>query len=127
MNDQEVFDKVARHLLTQKRKSLVKDDSLSCMYRSHDGLQCAAGCLIPDSIYKERMEHNTINCMLSPKHERYEPSLAALLAGVSSEMLRRLQLVHDRSAVHDWFGELDRAAVDFQLDAGVLKEFECHT
>ncbi|MBS7458845.1 hypothetical protein [Coralloluteibacterium stylophorae] len=42
---QEVFDQVARHLMTQGEPAMNADGS-SCVYHAADGLMCAAGCLI---------------------------------------------------------------------------------
>lgn len=53
---QQVFDQVRDHLLRQGRKSHLRVGSSSCAYRSHDGLQCAAGCLIGDEEYVLTME-----------------------------------------------------------------------
>ena len=46
MNRQEVFDKVAIHLLTQNAKAL--NSGGLCVYKTPNGLRCAVGCLIPD-------------------------------------------------------------------------------
>jgi hypothetical protein len=54
--DQEVFDQVANHLLTQNKRSVSATDNTLCVYRSPDGLKCAAGCLIADDEYDPRME-----------------------------------------------------------------------
>ena len=60
---QEVFDQVAKHLLTQMKKSVAKraaesasDSKDYCMYRGFDGTKCAAGCLISDDEYKPEFE-----------------------------------------------------------------------
>lgn len=65
---QEIYNTVRDHLLKQNKKSLGNyivglDDNVSngCVYRSYDGLKCAAGCLIPDSKYKRSMEGLVVN------------------------------------------------------------------
>lgn len=50
---QEVFNKVVRHLLTQKQKARV---GTTCMYKTPEGLKCAVGCLIPDELYSQDIE-----------------------------------------------------------------------
>ncbi len=45
MTKQEIFDKVATHLLTQNEKAL--NSVGGCVYRTDKGLKCAVGCLIP--------------------------------------------------------------------------------
>ena len=48
-DEQEVFDRVARHLLTQRRKSMIERSAGPvCAFRGVDGTKCAIGCLIPD-------------------------------------------------------------------------------
>jgi hypothetical protein len=51
----EVFDYISRHLLTQNEKA-VAPCSHRCVYRTSDGLRCAAGCLIAPSEYKKDFE-----------------------------------------------------------------------
>jgi len=61
LNKQEVFDKVASHLLTQNARSvgIEYDEGVAgettaytkCMYRGKNNMMCAAGCLIPDDVY----------------------------------------------------------------------------
>lgn len=83
---QEVFDKVANHLLTQNKKSI--DEGLDeCLYRSPDGLKCAIGCLIPDDMYKEEMEGAYIHFRAKEEHEK---------------LLRELQQLHDRKHPKQW-------------------------
>ena len=48
---QEVFDRVASHLLTQSARSLLPDGS-GCAYRGANGRMCAVGCLIADYEYE---------------------------------------------------------------------------
>ena len=55
MNDQEIFDAVVRHLLTQERKSM-KQDGVTCAYRGEGGLSCAVGALITDAEYQPVMD-----------------------------------------------------------------------
>lgn len=45
--EQQVFDQVAGHLLTQKEVL----PSPACFYRGPNGLKCAAGCLIANDEY----------------------------------------------------------------------------
>lgn len=53
MELQEAFDTVVTHLYTQKKRAFT---SSSCLYRTPEGLKCAAGCLIPDELYDIEME-----------------------------------------------------------------------
>lgn len=51
---QEIFNKVATHLLTQGKRSVASDGS--CMYRGPEGTKCAIGCLIEDDEYHPLLE-----------------------------------------------------------------------
>jgi hypothetical protein len=88
MTDREVFDKVKKHLLTQRAKS---EGDFGCLYRGPHGRKCAVGCLIPDEMYKRSLEGVTfgndvvVQCLLKD-------------TGVpesSFDMLRDLQQLHD--------------------------------
>lgn len=59
MTEQEIFTKVATHLLAQMARSRSGDDGV-CLYRGDNGLQCAAGCLIPDELYSEALEEKSV-------------------------------------------------------------------
>ncbi len=54
MTNQEIFDKVAAHLI--KQGGPARDADHECMYRAPNGYMCAVGCLIPDSAYDPVME-----------------------------------------------------------------------
>lgn len=57
---QEVFDQVAKHLLTQKQKSVGVHENgrVCCKYRGDNGLKCAVGCLIGDDEYSSEKFEN---------------------------------------------------------------------
>lgn len=56
---QEIFDHVAKHLLTQNEQAAYRDEDgdLICEYRVFDGKQCAIGCLIADNEYDQALEN----------------------------------------------------------------------
>ena len=54
---QVVFDKVVKHLLTQKRRS---NNEYGCAYRAPDGAMCAVGCLISDKAYDPGIEGSSV-------------------------------------------------------------------
>lgn len=56
--DQETFDTVARHLLTQGKPAVIIGQG--CAYRGSDGTKCAVGCLIPDDKYSPAYENMAI-------------------------------------------------------------------
>ncbi len=89
MTNQEIFDKVARHLLAQGELSTLCDMSTRA-YRGVDGRMCAVGCLIMDEHYDPELEGRTVVS---------EPVLEALeLSGVDVDyaLLTKLQWCHDR-------------------------------
>lgn len=108
-NSQQMFDKVAKHLLTQNAKS-------RCLYRSQEGMMCAIGCLIPDDLYSPNMEGIWVERLVAyfPELEKFIPDLA---------LADRLQSIHDVCASSRWRGELRRAAKDFHLSDKILKRF----
>ena len=109
---QETFDIVAKHLLTQNKKSeaLMNKYSeasvLGCAYRGLHGLKCAAGILIPDDQYDPRFEGRDIINV-------HEQSLKNFPHNIS--LVRRLQLVHDNYDPERWGEELREVAADFNL------------
>jgi hypothetical protein len=125
--EQEVFDKVASHLLKQNMKSLDGDDpdlpfdDEWAMYRIEffvDGklikLQCAAGCLIPDEQYDESVMEGSywrelVDCGLAPdKHVL---------------LIEELQKLHDRLPVGEWRPGLLLIARTFGLSPAVVENF----
>jgi hypothetical protein len=63
MNNQEIFDKVVTHLITQgvpSRIQMQDSDTAVCMYRGDAGTKCAIGCLIPDDLYDPVLESRSV-------------------------------------------------------------------
>ncbi len=95
-SNQEFFDLVCKHLLTQKARSykaasaIEPSDSIMCRYRGYGGLKCAAGCQIPDKLYRPSMESHGIRQLLlteqSDDLKAYFPNLI---------LACDLQMVHD--------------------------------
>ena len=102
MTPQRIFNKAARHLLKQNKKS---EDFLSrrCMYRGPNGLKCAVGCLIPDSKYVPNMEDKTVYMLINM-------NLAPLYFTEHFELLRNLQKIHDTCDVNAWRDSLQNLA-----------------
>lgn len=100
---QEVFDHVARHLLTQGTAALMlagaEEDGTRdeiCAYRGEGGCSCAVGILIHDSEYDESYEGGGLSSLLrmakdTPLAERLTPNynLLSLLQGIHDRTLRR--------------------------------------
>ena len=93
---QAVFDKVVKHLLTQKRRSY---DERGCTYRSEDGAMCAVGCLISDKTYELGIEGLTVL--------DYHVLSKLAESGVSTHermkaLLIDLQGIHDHNLATNW-------------------------
>lgn len=125
MNKQEIFNKVASHLLTQKATSSVTTEfgDYSCMYRiKGTKLSCAVGCLIPDELYSEEQEGNTVSSLIAcyPKiAEHLDVQTAADI-----DFLDSLQMLHDRNKPEIWPEILTALAVQYELDCSVLDSFK---
>lgn len=102
---QEVFNKVALHLLTQFKQAKVDN---KCRYRSNDGLSCAVGCLIPDSLYDYRLEGGTVFAVLqfAAGTNRLKEFAAVGISESNFALLTELQMVHDIREPQDWYSHL---------------------
>ena len=116
MAEQEIFDTVAQHLLTQGEKAT---DGVTCRYRTPSGLKCAVGCLIPDELYKPEMESLNAWALI--------PRVRNALPGVSqddADFLGGLQELHDDVAPSDWALSLRSFAEGRRLSPAVLDDFK---
>ncbi len=103
-SEQEVFDQIAVHLLTQNEKSVDEDDTY-CMYHSKSGLKCAAGCLIADDEYKPEFENNGWNTLSVPSFH--------------SDLINSMQTLHDDVDVSSWNEALIKLAHQYVLDIDI--------
>jgi hypothetical protein len=119
MNNQEVFDKVSTHLFTQGKPSMSKE--MDCKYR-YNGLSCAVGCLIPDSLYQDDLEGVGIQLILETDEDYKD--IIDFFAGVDVELLSQLQSVHDDinnfESTEIMQEQLLYIAGKFCLNAGIL-------
>ena len=106
--DQEVFDYIANHLLSQGEKCQELDDDTSpiCVYKNTDNQRCAAGCLFGPGEYNPSLEGN--NWMgLRDK---------GIVPGFHCGLITALQRIHDTRPADEWYHELKDLAKDFHLD-----------
>jgi hypothetical protein len=103
---QEVFDYVARHLLTQGRRA---EANGLCKYRTEDGLRCAAGCLIAVDEYKAEWEGGTWRGL----------SIKGAVTAKHDSLVRSLQKIHDHCHPSRWRTELTLLAQRSDLDPSV--------
>lgn len=112
-NPQTVYNKVAKHLLTQRKKSKGLNVHLleDCLYYAPDGAKCAVGCLIPKSQYHPCFEGQTWTTLVELGHAPY----------TNINLIGDLQSVHDNFPVKDWKKQLLNVANAYGLKTDVLK------
>jgi hypothetical protein len=117
MTKQEIFDKVATHLLTQNAKSIVGSgvDSF-CRYRGENGMKCAVGVLISDDEYRECFEGHSASSVV--RRSRRHPDLRRLVDHM--DFLDAIQSIHDYADVGDWPESLKQLAVEHALNSDVV-------
>ena len=132
LSPQEIFDRVAQHLVTQGMRSMTMNPENSdlpaiCSYKNPDGLKCAVGVLIPDAVYAPEMEGRaicTVSRLFDSGYAEEGTNLlgqALLDVGVDirdenvSALLQRLQDIHDEGEVSLWPEALKAAADDYRL------------
>jgi len=117
MKLQTIFNKVAKHLLTQNAKSdnhSVEDaDEAYCLYRSPDGYKCAVGALIKDKYYSYKLEN--LNVQQEIVQKALKKSLDMEITDEVINLLVALQVVHDDSEPSHWEVELEEVANHFNL------------
>ena len=103
MTLQEMFDKAVAHFADMDRPSMSTPSEYGgsdCAYRGHHGNKCIVGAFIPDSLYKESLEGDSLDS------SRVTDVLALAfgqkkLTDDQYMLLGNLQSVHDRNA-DDW-------------------------
>lgn len=117
MNRQEVYDAVARHLLTQNERA-VDPITGECKYKTSSGLRCAIGCLIPDIWDPESLRGNISNLPARLCEEVF----GITGPGKDKNLLWYLQRVHDGTPVHSWPQALKDVAQNCGLSTAVVDE-----
>jgi hypothetical protein len=114
---QQVFDKAAVHLLTQRARALDASGD-TCMYRAPDGKMCAVGALIDDDAYHLALEGRGVVA---------DGVSAALEAsGVDMQdvgvvcMLEDLQALHDGHPAARWIDDLREIARAHSLNTEAI-------
>lgn len=103
---QEVFDQVKNHLVTQNAKSdCIRTDGMKvCVYRTTNGLCCAAGCLIAEEEYKVSMDCN--------ENTTWHGLVLAKIIPTKKHayLISLLQTVHDQYPASEWPTRLHQVA-----------------
>ncbi len=102
-SEQEVFNYVAAHLLTQNQRAEMNhpDSGEVCAYRSGQ-LKCAVGCLISDEDYLPEMEGRNVYHIIDDV--RYK-KVFQKMSGISI-LIGSLQRIHDSYEPSQWRREL---------------------
>ena len=112
MINQKVFDKVAKHLLTQGVPATrLTAAGPECAYRGDEGRACAMGCLISDEEYDPTMEGGDVYTLVKK---------FGVLKDYNIDLLSSLQDIHDADKPCDWPDWLRSTAADFGLNAEIV-------
>lgn len=90
MDTQELYQKVADHLLSMKEPSKMDGD---CAYRGDNGSMCAVGCLIKDEHYNKDLEGSIL--YKDQAKLAVEKSIGRRLKRKEMATLQKLQNLHD--------------------------------
>jgi hypothetical protein len=118
VNLQDIFDKVANHLLTQNRSSL-DNEGMECVYRACNGDKCAVGCLIADEHYHAKLEGEPASdawvIEALSKSLNFLPEELNFYSPIG-RLLSELQHAHDYCDPEEWPADLVRMAHLFKLE-----------
>jgi hypothetical protein len=112
MTGQQVFNKVAKHLMKQgeKAEAVVANGMVSCQYLTPEGAKCAIGCLIPKRRYLPTFEGEAVWSAGGAKILR-----AAGLRKNQLKLAEALQQVHDSYVPSEWKQKLQAVATRFKF------------
>lgn len=113
MNTQNIFDKVAKHLLTQNTKCA---DGLSCYYMMNN-LKCAIGCLIDEKHYYPDLEHLPAS-HIEVRQVLFKSNVIdnVILNNEIEKLLIDLQFIHDQYSPDKWKNKLIELAKKHDLE-----------
>lgn len=118
MKAQEIFDHVARHLLTQMAPARKNGN---CVYRTSGGRSCAVGCLLTD---EEAKAADALNANGSDVWLLEDAGLLPKRIKRSARLLSELQDIHDNEPTYMWRAQLLELARERGLSAKAIKVFE---
>jgi len=114
MELQEIFNKAHKHFADMGEPSMASidevEDNLQCAYRGANGNKCIVGAFIPDELYKENLEGDSLS--LNPEYPHPLPKfhntrITEVLAVAFRQkvltddqyiLLAKLQKAHDENA-----------------------------
>jgi hypothetical protein len=110
MTRQEIYNKVATHLLAQNEVS--KNELGRCLYRGPRGLKCGIGVLIPDDVYDPCCENTAADQLHHRLSGEFCRSIGTRRDGA---FLCGLQAIHDNWQPQDWANKLREFALVYSL------------
>ena len=113
LTNEEAYNIVYRHLLTQRTRSNAEDDPADCLYHGPNDTRCAVGCLLTDEEAmlgdgtqpdgtRDRDQAMTMRELI----ERV-PSVAKRIGHLDLMLLSGLQHTHDCFEPRHWTSQLD--------------------
>jgi len=116
---QTIFNRVARHLLKQRKRSTLAKYPDTCAYRGANGTRCAVGCLIRNKYYSPTFEGlGSINPSVREalrKSFGFTNQPKETLPSDVAVLLCALQGLHDVDHPRNWRKGLTRIAHNFAL------------
>jgi hypothetical protein len=89
-NNQDAYDKVLKAIRNQKYVQSQNPLTETCVYRGPNSVRCAAGHLLPNSLYHKEMEGKSISSLIMDFR-----SIEEYFSNVSDSLLFELQTAHD--------------------------------
>lgn len=122
---QEIFDKVMRHLLTQGERSVDREGH--CAYRGDNGKKCAIGCLISDDAYNPDIEGRGISSLevkAALRYSGYDYLASLSRTDTKAELLSSLRRMHDLILPREWPTMGRKLARAYNLSPAVIDNLE---
>ena len=114
MTNQQVFDRVARHLLEQGEPALRQGRPV-IQTRRYPLRKSAIGCLIEEGRY-------TVVCELTPTCREALLQRSGINLAESGELIEELEKIHNCEASENWLTALQSVADEFNLKQTVLEQ-----
>lgn len=116
MTNQEAFDTIVAFLIRQGEPAM---EGSKCLLRTHNGLKCAVGCLIPDEKYAVELENLLIEDLVDEGYIEGNPDFLATMQGAHDTAAAGVLM--SGNFVRTFLSEARKVAKDFALDATVCE------
>ncbi len=123
-DNQAAFDAASTHLLTQKKKAMRDPTNAvkGCSYHNSDDLRCGIGGMMPVEMSKSLGgAYASIGLLVSDfKH----PDITALFAEVNTNVLSKIQAVHDCYPPEEWRDQLMFVAAYYEFNTEAIEALD---